>query len=77
MLTRWLAEDGIEVLDVSAKLGRRVRMLSTGHGRKSDEADALSAGIAAHIATRLGTACLDDAVAALRCASDESPSNLR
>ena len=42
-----LAADGVEVLDVPAKLARRVRMLSTGHGRKTDEADALSVGIAA------------------------------
>jgi hypothetical protein len=31
-------------------------MLSTGHGRKTDEADALSVGIAALTATRLNTA---------------------
>ena len=29
-----------------AKLARRVRMLSIGHGRKTDEADALSVGVA-------------------------------
>lgn len=34
-------------MDVSAKLARRVRLLSTGHGRKNDEADSLSVGIAA------------------------------
>ena len=38
-LARRLAEDGIQVLDVPATLGPRVRMLSIGHGRKSDEAD--------------------------------------
>jgi transposase len=65
-LTAQLAVEGIEVLDVPAKLARRVRMLSTGHGRKSDQADALSVGIAAHTATRLSTAVIDEATAALR-----------
>jgi transposase len=41
-------------------------MLSTGHGRKTDQADALSAGIAAHTATRLSTAVAGEATAALR-----------
>jgi hypothetical protein len=54
------------VLDVPAKLARRVRMLPTGHGRKTDQADALSVGIAAHTATRLSTAVIDEATAALR-----------
>src|SRR5688572_32822442 len=31
-----LAGDGIEAVDVPAKLATRVRMLSTGHGRKDD-----------------------------------------
>ncbi|MEU1548386.1 transposase [Nocardia sp. NPDC005745] len=43
-LAQKLADDGIECLDVPAKLAHRVRMLSTGHGRKNDEADALSVG---------------------------------
>ena len=34
-------------VDVPAKLATRVRMLSTGHGRKNDDADAISVGIAA------------------------------
>lgn len=62
-LTARLAEDGIEVLDVPAKLARRVRLLSTGHGRKSDEADALSVGIAARTATDLRTARIDEHIA--------------
>ncbi|MFD3450727.1 transposase [Streptomyces sp. NPDC058691] len=53
-LTSGLAADGIAPTDVPAKLARRVRLLSTGHGRTSDEADALSVGIAAHTATSLG-----------------------
>ena len=55
-LTSQLAADGVAVVDVPAMLARRVRMLSTGHGRKTDQADALSVGIAAHTATRLNTA---------------------
>jgi hypothetical protein len=51
--------DRIAVLDVPAKLARRVRLLSSGHGRKSDEADALSVGVAAHTAPRLYTARTD------------------
>ncbi|MGI5204603.1 IS110 family transposase [Spirillospora sp. CA-108201] len=60
------ADDGIAVLDVPAKLARRVRLLSTGHGRKTDEADALSVGIAAQTATGLHVARLDEAVTAMR-----------
>jgi transposase len=65
-LTAQLAGDGAEVADVPARLARRVRMLSTGHGRKTGQADALPAGIAAHTATRLNTAVIDEATAALR-----------
>jgi transposase len=69
-LTARLATDGIDVVDVPAKLARRVRMLSTGHGRKSDPADALSVGIAAHTAARLNTAVIDEAIAALRALTE-------
>jgi transposase len=65
-----LGEDGTEVLDVPAKLARRVRMLSTGHGRKTDEADALSVGVAARTATRLQTAQTDQDLAALRALTE-------
>ena len=41
-LVTWLSGDGIEAVDVPAKLASRVRMLSTGHGRKNDDADAVS-----------------------------------
>ena len=47
-----------------AKLAARVRVLSTGHGRKTDEADVVSVGIAAMTATRLNTASVDAAVTA-------------
>jgi transposase len=69
-LTTRLAQDGVEVIDVPAKLATRVRMLSTGHGRKNDDADALSVGIAALTATRLNTTALDATVIALRALVD-------
>ena len=65
-LAQRLCADGIEVADVPAKLAARVRVLSTGHGRKTDEADAVSVGIAAMTATRLNTATIDAAVTAMR-----------
>ena len=37
-LTTLLRTDGIEVIDVPAKLAARVRVLSSGHGRKNDDA---------------------------------------
>ncbi|WP_323055478.1 IS110 family transposase, partial [Mycolicibacterium sp. J2] len=55
-LTVRLRRHGITVLDVPAKLAARVRLLSTGHGRKSDEADAVSVGVAAHTSSSLNTA---------------------
>lgn len=39
----------------------RVRMLSTGPGRKTDQADALPVGIAARTAIRLSTAVAGEA----------------
>jgi transposase len=65
-LTRQLAADGIEVIDVPAKLAARVRLLSSGHGRKTDEADAVAVGVAALTATRLNTASIDAAIIAMR-----------
>lgn len=52
-LAALLADDRIEVWDVPAKLAARVRLLSTGHGRKSDEDDALSVAVVAATSTRL------------------------
>ncbi len=65
-LAERLRADQIAVLDVSAKLARRVRLLSTGHGRKSDPADALSVGVAAWSAPALRSGEIDQAIAALR-----------
>jgi transposase len=53
-------------VDVPAKLATRVRMLSTGHGRKNDDADALSVGITVHSAAGLRSAKVEDAITALR-----------
>jgi transposase len=65
-LTARLRTEGIDVVDVPAKLAARVRMLSTGHGRKNDDADAVSVAIAARSAPRLNSAAVDGAVTALR-----------
>ncbi|MEV0703293.1 transposase [Saccharopolyspora sp. NPDC050389] len=65
-LTTRLGTDGIDVVDVPAKLAARVRMLSTGHGRKNDNADAISVGIAALTATGLRSTSIDEAITALR-----------
>ncbi|HEX5145337.1 MAG TPA: IS110 family transposase [Mycobacterium sp.] len=69
-LAAWLRADGLEVLDVPAKLARKVRMLSTGHGRKSDEADAWSVGVAALTTSRLTVAAVDEAAGVLRALTD-------
>ena len=65
-LNAWLAADQIVAVDVPAKLGARVRLLSTGHGRKSDNADATSVGIAALTATGLQATVIDEAIMVLR-----------
>ncbi|WP_102418031.1 IS110 family transposase [Mycobacterium sp. 4858] len=65
-LTAQLVHDGVDVMDVPAKLAARVRLLSTGHGRKNDDADAVSVGIAALNAAHLTTVTVDDAATALR-----------
>lgn len=69
-LAERLHADGIPVVDVLAKLARRVRLLSTGHGRKSDPADALSVGIAAWSSSALRTVEIDQAIAALRALTE-------
>jgi transposase len=46
-LAQRLVGDGEPVLDVPAKLAARVRVLSVGHGRKSDPDDAVSVAVAA------------------------------
>jgi len=69
-LTRRLRADDIEVIDVPAKLATRVRVLSIGHGRKNDDADAVSVGIAALTSPTLNTAHIDTQATALRAIVD-------
>jgi transposase len=69
LATRLLA-DGLAVLDVPAKLAARVRVLSTGHGRKTDEADAVSVGVAAWTATSLVSVRFDETAVALRALTE-------
>jgi transposase len=69
-LTARLRNDGIDVIDVPAKLAARVRLLSTGHGRKSDDADAVSVGVAAHTSRSLNTAETNTTTTALRALVD-------
>jgi len=76
-LAERLREDGIAVIDVPAKLARRVRLLSTGHGRKSDPDDALSVGIAAWSANTLRTVQIDDAISALRAVTEHRDDMVR
>ena len=65
LLARLTADD-VSVTDVPAKLAARVRLLSTGHGRKNDDADAVSVAIAALTAPHLRSVEIDQALAALR-----------
>jgi transposase len=52
--------DGEQVLDVPAKLAARVRVLSVGHGRKSDPDDAVSVAVAARNAPSLRQVAVED-----------------
>jgi transposase len=47
-------------VDVPAKLAARVRVLSTGHGRKTDPVDAVSVAVAAHSAPGLQRVGIED-----------------
>ena len=51
---------GEQVLDVPAKLAARVRVLSVGHGRKSDPDDAISVAVAARQAPTLRQVGVED-----------------
>jgi hypothetical protein len=55
-----LVGDGEQVLDVPAKLAARVRVLSVGHGRKSDPDDAVSVAVAARHAPSLRQVGVED-----------------
>jgi transposase len=69
-LAQQLAGDGEHVVDVPAKLAARVRLLSAGHGRKSDAHDAVSVAVAARGARRLGQVRVEDHASVLRLLSD-------
>jgi transposase len=58
------------LVDVPAKLAARVRLLSAGHGRKSDTHDAVSVAVAALGARRLGQVRLEDHASVLRLLSE-------
>ena len=73
-LAQRLCEDQI---DVPAKLARRVRLLSSGQGRKSDQADALSVGVAAWSADTLRTVQIDEAIATLRAVTEHRDDMVR
>ena len=59
-LAQRLVGDGEQVLDVPAKLAARVRVLSVGHGRKSDPCDAVSVAVAARNAGGLRQVKVED-----------------
>jgi transposase len=59
-LAQKLVAEGEQVVDVPAKLAARVRLLSTGHGRKTDPDDAVSVAVAAQSAPWLRRVRLDD-----------------
>jgi transposase len=69
-LAQRLLADGEHVVDVPAKLAARVRMLDTGHGRKTDAHDAHSVAVAAVRAKELRVLALDPELEALRMLVD-------
>ena len=69
-LAQRLVADGEPVLDVPGKLSARVRIFSTGHGRKTDATDAHSVAVAALRTPSLRRVQVDDATVALRLLVD-------
>jgi transposase len=65
-LAQRLVGDGEQVLDVPAKLAARVRVLSVGHGRKSDPDDAVSVAIASRHAPSLRQVDVEDQAVVLQ-----------
>jgi len=65
-LAQRLIADGEAVVDVPAKLSARVRVFSTGQGRKTDVTDAHSIALVAARTPDLAAVAEDGAVAALR-----------
>ena len=69
-LAQRLIADGEAVVDVPAKLSARVRVFSTGQGRKTDATDAHSIALVAARTPDLATVTEDGEVAALRLLAD-------
>jgi transposase len=69
-VAHWLLIDGETVVDVPPKLSARVRVLSTGHGRKTDAADAMSTALAAYGPAELRAATVESHATTLRLLSD-------
>ena len=69
-LARRLIDDGIDPVDVPAKLSARTRQLSEGHGRKTDDLDAKAVAIAARTSRGCRTVRFDDNSESLRMLSD-------
>lgn len=69
-LAQRLAADGELVLDVPAKLAARVRVYSSGHGRKTDKHDAVSIGLAALDGAGIAAVTCDDITVSLRLLCD-------
>ena len=69
-LAQRLVADGERVLDVPAKLSTRVRSLSTGHGRKTDPADAHAVAVVGLRKSGLTEVVVDDETVALRLLSE-------
>jgi len=69
-LAQRLVADGELVLDVPPKLAARIRVFSTGHGRKTDKDDALSIGLAALDGEGVQAVSPDDATVSLRLLCD-------
>jgi len=69
-LAQRLVASGESVLDVPAKLAARVRVFSTGHGRKTDRDDAISVGLAALDGEGVASVVEDGATTSLRLLSD-------
>src|SRR3954469_4081886 len=65
-----LVADGEPVVDVPAKLSARVRVFSTGQGRKTDATDAHSIAVVALRTPGLRMVAVDDATVALRLLVD-------
>jgi transposase len=69
-LAQRLLGDGEAVVDVPPKLAARVRLLSNGHGRKTDAADAVSTALVACGPAELQAASIEGQAATLRLLSD-------